>query len=712
MSSDAHMGDAGAAASVEADDYAADERLYSVMDDPATIDVLQPIADQEGAAVTPDMLLLNNIWLKYFGDRHPGEIRWNGADNIAEYYRILEVPQEQPPDPAVLDAKLKSLHAEAAGVLREMDQSGLRVREQMAEFMICVVFAKLDACNHFVNTLIKMHNAECMQPADFGPENRGLWRFVPPGSKADMNAGQRARLYALNDLSEKGFRRYRENIVKPVCVRTPSGLKKTCAWELVSTIHDYVKILSGRRLTNSDLWMDLTNGQGASGLKSLEEYLVACDDPEVPEIVTDRTVFSFENGVYMAKQEVFVPYESAEQYFQPNQFPVACKHHRLVFDPAWIKVADPMDIPTPAMDSVMNTQKWSPNVMRWAYVLFGRLFYDVGEFDDWQVVPFLKGLAGTGKSILLNCIRAVYEDADIGIISNTIEKQFGLSAVCDKYLAIADDIRKNMQLDQTEFQNSISGNPVSCAVKFKNPKLVAPWTCTQLWSGNEPPGFHDNSGSVGRRFATMLFALRVLHPDGSLPERLMAELAAFICKANRLYKNMVRRHGTTGVWRILPKEFDAQRAELSAASNALVGLINSEMVRKNEAGQPQQELYMPLEELCRQVNQFAANHNMEKPPWGPDYFRGPLSAAGLEIEPKARKRFYPRGGKRRVTGIYVVGIDMEAACEQAEENGGETFGAAAAAAPDPGPARKRARLGTLDDVRPPPPDENRMVADD
>ena len=133
-------------------------------------------------------------------------------------------------------------------------------------------------------------------------------------------------------------------------------------------------------------------------MKQLEEYLIACDDPEVPEIVTERTVFSFLNGVYLAKQEVFIEYEHADQYFAPNQYPAACKHHHVEFNPAWTKIPDPMDIPTPAMDSIMIAQHWSPNVMRWAYVLFGRLFYDVGEFDDWQIVPFLKGLAGTGKS--------------------------------------------------------------------------------------------------------------------------------------------------------------------------------------------------------------------------------------------------------------------------------------------------------------------------
>lgn len=685
------------------DDYAADEETYSMMDDPQPVPGLQPI--QDGAA--QDRLLLDQLWQKYFPGKEPGQISWDGIGNIVDGFRIMEIPEDQPPEQSVVKTKMDALYSEAASVLSLMDRTGLRLREQMAEFMIRVVFAKIDALKRLFNALAVLHGAESMQPADFGDANRGMWRFVPPNPEQELNAGQRMRVFALNDLAEQGYRRYREDLVMPVTVRTESGaIKNTCAWERVFSIHDYVRTLSGRRLINPEVWMDLTSANGAAGMKQLEEYLIACDDPEVPEISTDRTVFSFVNGVYMAKSEVFIEYEHLEQYFPPNRYPIACKHHRIPFDPDWIKTPDPMDIPTPAMDTIMNAQHWSPNVMRWTYVLFGRLFYDVGEFDDWQVVPFLKGLAGTGKSALLNFIREVYEDSDVGIISNTIEKQFGLSAVCDKFLAIADDIRKNIQLDQSEFQNSISGNGVSCAVKFKNPKYVKPWVCTQLWSGNEPPGFHDNSGSVGRRFATLLFAFKVMNPDGSLPERLMDEMAAFICKANRCYKNMVRRHGTKGIWKILPKEFDDQRAELTATSNALVGVLNSEMVRKLKASDPSyKKTYMPLDELLKAVNAYAQSHNLEKPQWGPDYFRGPLIQAGLEIEQTVQRKNYPRHTQRRLRAQYVYGIDLESTCELAEANGGEAFAAAAAAmgqavqqrgpaaAAAAEPPRKRSRKG-------------------
>jgi hypothetical protein len=683
------------------DSYAGDEQEYSHIEDAQPMDDFVPMVD-DGDGVARARRMLDSLWQKYFPDKQPGQASWAGLSELGDVYRIFELDPLQPPTEAIITPKLKELYMDASTVLMEMDRSGLRVAEQPAEFMIRVIFAKIEACQSALAGMIKLHAAANMQPADFGPANRGMWRFLPSKPEAEPNAGQRMRMFAINDLAKQGYRRYHADVMRPLTVKIGDVIKNTCAWERVFSIHDYVKTLTGRRLTDPAMWMDITNPQGIAGMEQLEKYLVACDDPEVPEITTDRTIFSFKNGVYLARTEQFVPYLEAERYFPPNRFPVACKHHDVEFDPNWTRLPDPMDIPTPAMDTFMNTQKWSPNVMRWAYVLFGRLLYDVGEFDDWQLVPFLKGSAGAGKSVILEFISKIYEDGDVGIISNTIEKQFGLAAISDKFIAIADDVRKNMQMDQSEFQNTISGNGLSCAAKFKDPKLVKPWTCTQLWSGNEVPGFHDNSGSIGRRFAILLMAITALHPDGRLPGRMMEQMAAFICKANRCYRNMVRRYGPGGVWNVLPKEFSEQRAELSATSNALVGLLNSEIIRHVQKDESLDSLYMPLDKLMDALNVFAASHNMEKPVWGPDYYRGPLLQAGLRIGEKLERRYYPRHQRTtRARKMFVYGIDLEMMCEQGEANGGDAFAAAAADAGQ----RKRARVAVSN------PDQI-MIADD
>ena len=226
------------------DVYAADEETFSMLDDAQPIPGLQPIADGESR----DRVLLDRVWQKYFQDKQPGQVAWDGVPNITDVFRIFGLDENQPPDPVVVNDKIKELTSEASAVLAEMDRGGLREREHMAEFMIRVIFAKLDASHHLFTAIVKLHNADSMQPADFGDHNRGLWRFVPMKPTEPMNAGQRMRVFALNDLSQRGFRRYREDIMRPVMARSAAGAARTtCAWERVFSIHDYVKSLSGRR---------------------------------------------------------------------------------------------------------------------------------------------------------------------------------------------------------------------------------------------------------------------------------------------------------------------------------------------------------------------------------------------------------------------------------------------------------------------------------
>lgn len=40
-----------------------------------------------------------------------------------------------------------------------------------------------------------------------------------------------------------------------------------------------------------------------------------------------------------------------------------------------VLVDDPMKIPTPGVETIFNTQKFSAIVRRWAYCFFGRLLY-------------------------------------------------------------------------------------------------------------------------------------------------------------------------------------------------------------------------------------------------------------------------------------------------------------------------------------------------
>lgn len=666
------------------DSYADTEAQFSLRPSAQPLDAHIPAPESD---ITAD---LTALWDKWFPNKEPGQASWHGPTAILDQvYEIAGIDPTQNPDPAQISEKVKELIVEATTVLVALEQSG-RMHDHTTTYMIRMIYDKVNAVKECLISMHHLYLAETKQPSDMKPDQSGLWRFKPDDD-TQPNPGQRARIFAMNDLMIHGYRRYQDIIVKPVM--NPDGLR-TCAWEKVCTIKEYASSLTGRRHTDPELWMALTTGAGYQPVEQLAQYLEQCSDPEVPKIVPDRHVFSFRNGVYLAAEEKFIPYARAHEVFPRNNYPTACKHFDLDFVEEDIEVDDPINIPTPSVETVFDTQELSPDVRRWAYCLLGRLMYDVGELDDWQIMPFIKGLANTGKSILLTYMSRLYERSDVGIISNIIEKQFGLGNIAGKFIGIGDDLRKNFQLDQSEFQNAVTGNGVSCAQKFKGTRIESPWHTPMIWSGNEVPGFHDNSGSYGRRLAVFLFKNMVRQVDGQLLEHMMDEFARFICKCNRVYRNMVRRHGSKGIWEILPQEFVQQRQELTSCSNALVGFLASNQIRRTAAGEPVDALYMSLDALRDAVLGYAIRNNLEKPQWGPDYYRGPITMAGLRISSEHDRRRYPRHGDRQARGPFVLGLDLEINCEIAETNGQECFAAVSEAAAAAQPTASRKRLFT------------------
>ena len=74
---------------------------------------------------------------------------------------------------------------------------------------------------------------------------------------------------------------------------------------------------------------------------------------------------------------------------------------------------------------------------------------------------FLKGMASTGKGMICQLATYFYEDEDVGTLSDTPEKQFGLSAIYDKFCFIGPEITSKFGLGQADFQSLVSGENVS-----------------------------------------------------------------------------------------------------------------------------------------------------------------------------------------------------------------------------------------------------------
>jgi hypothetical protein len=126
-------------------------------------------------------------------------------------------------------------------------------------------------------------------------------------------------------------------------------------------------------------------------------------------------------------------------------------------------VKHPMECATPAFDTIMETQNLDGRTKFILMALIGRLFFSSNFLDKWEVVPYLKGIAGTGKSTLAAIISNFLDPQDVAIIANNCESTFGMMSLPDKYAWVAPEVKSDFTLNQAQFQSlAVKPNQTGC----------------------------------------------------------------------------------------------------------------------------------------------------------------------------------------------------------------------------------------------------------
>jgi hypothetical protein len=469
------------------------------------------------------------------------------------------------------------------------------------------------------------HQAGSLVPVD--SENMpmvpglSLFRMVDP---EETNDYQKLLLYLLNCAHDEGYRKYNGDCYVQ---KFTDGDQYTYAWERKCSILEFIYQVTSKNF-NFDMWKCMTCGKGNAS--SAAEYLGHCKDPEFPDLVKDRRVFSFRNGVYVAKHwdgaryiDVFWPY--ADKTRTLPQRIVACKYFDTIFDD-YAGVQDWYDIPTPYLQSILAFQEFPEDVARWMYVFIGRLIYEVGELDGWQVIPFLKGTAGSGKStIVLKVCGNLFEKSDVGILSNNIERKFGISAFADKYLFVAPEIKSDLQMEQAEFQSIVSGEDIQVNVKFAKAHSIE-WKVPGILAGNEVPQWADNSGSISRRAVIFDFSKQVVDGDMELARKLEREMPAILKKCNRAYLETAQRFGSKNIWNHLPVYFKGTRADLEEVTNSMENFLNSDKIELAPEGT------CPYNEFISAFKTHAKEFNLGKFRIDKDFLKTPFAKRKLTVK--------------------------------------------------------------------------------
>ena len=447
-------------------------------------------------------------------------------------------------------------------------------------------------------------------------------------SLKEMSPYQRAIVGCLSKLYEKGMRRYKDN----VCVQRMSEGKPTRAWMPVYTIQEFVYHCASKE-DNYEMWKDLTSK--GSGFKDVINHLSNCVDHQFPEIQKNRHVFAFKNGLFNAKEWLpnkgvygcrFYPYESRE-YMALDPTIVAAKFFDQYFEE--YNVLDwYTDVPTPHMQNIMDYQGFDQDACKWLYCMGGRLVFDVNDLDSWQIIPYLKGVARSGKSTLITKIfRKFYDSEDVRTLSNNIERKFGLSSIANGFMFISPEISGELQLEQTEFQSLVSGEDVSCAVKNKAPMNMT-WKTPGILAGNEVPGYRDNSGSILRRLLTWSFGKTVKDDvvDPHLDQKLHDELPAILYKCVLAYIDFSQKYSGKDIWNVTPPYFKRVQKQVAMNVSSLTNYLEQPEVVYGK------DLCVPQKVLVMQYKNHCTLNNLGNPKFNPDAYAGAFNARDLTVQ--------------------------------------------------------------------------------
>lgn len=433
-------------------------------------------------------------------------------------------------------------------------------------------------------------------------------------------------LFLLRTAYVNGYRKHAGYIFEQIVTKSPATEEAcpTHAWKPVCEIEEFVNFSISKE-KNFDQWQNLL-ACGRNGAYAAD-YLASSVDFELPKLKPNRLAFSFLNGIVDFKEGKFYEYDSDEAI--PSTL-TSAKFHEAYFDPNnMLPETNWKDIETPTFERILRAQNIPQDAIDWVYIMFGRLMYDVGELDKWQVIMFLKGKAGTGKSTLGNVAKDMYNAADVAILSNNIEKTFGLSKLIEKFMFVCFEVKKDFKLDQGEFQCIVSGEQMSLPVKFKD-AITMTWKSHGLLCGNEVAStWTDNSGSISRRVLLVEFNETVKNQDLTLEDSLHAEMGDLIAKFNFSYRSAAERYKGKGIWSIVPEYFQKTRRSLRCSTHDLYNMLNNPGEHDMEYDPNSRIRYEMFQET---FNMYMSTAGKKKRELDKDYCAVAFAEFGLQIK--------------------------------------------------------------------------------
>ena len=508
------------------------------------------------------------------------------------------------------------------------------------------IFNRVLKSIYYMNNILisEYHLRSTVEENNFmAQEELNIFQFTPQDNSGNKSI-HNVVLFVLNKGYQEGYRLYNGCCYKQIY--TEKGYP-THAWVYVKPLFEFINQCA-RKETNSKIWKDLLDSKDI--VKRVEDHIINAKEKELPELKPDRHLFSCTDGIYDAKAMLFYEYENDSI----SSDRVAIKYFNYPFDLNNIKkYNDWYDIPIPELQGIMDHQKLDKETCKIIYAMMGRCLYEVGEMDTWEVILFIKGMAGTGKSTIGKIIKDFYPTSEVFMLSSNIEKKFGLGAIYNKLLFLCLEVKANWGLDQGDFQCMISGEEISVPIKHKTATSTM-WKVPGMLMGNEIGlSWLDAAGSMTRRVPVVQFDHMVKQADTSLSRRLKEKMPTIIHKCNMAYRELVELCGTASVWDKLPPYFKETRKKLAQDTSPLEEFVTSCPLVQENPSDP--NCCIPLEDFKLLFLEYAKKHGHKIQRFTEDSYKAVFENHGFIVMFEREKEYR---GKTIKNMKWVVGISL------------------------------------------------------
>lgn len=455
-------------------------------------------------------------------------------------------------------------------------------------------------------------------------------------------------------MANRRLRKLDNILYEPVFINTKGGVldgTNTMFYRELCTVEAFVYDSVGR-FTSEKLYYILHSGRNA--MSTVETITKSNNDPRVHILKQSRHHFSFQNGIFDARDGQFYLYRPDPAYpdikatSKLDNNIATSNLFEFTVPVAWAQAnsamrLDPSGIETEVVEKVLDSQKFDADVKMWTYGMCGRMVFNVGEKEDWQVALFMRGLAGTGKSTILRIISEFYQPDKIGQLMSDGQGTFADEHLVGKYMVLALEVDETMKFAMTRFNSFVSGERVSINRKHKL-ALHMQWLAHLGFASNSGPAWRDQGGNLARRFLIWPFDEVVSNVDATLFSRAKLQMGALLIKCVYTFLNLVAKFGKGSLWNdgVLPALFHKTKAQYLAESNPIAAFMALPIFKKDKEETCDGSMFRAV------LMKFCRDNGHPRPP--------PLSkgSAGNILKPFGISISTPPGGGMILSGISML----------------------------------------------------------